>query len=61
MADWQKADRSKLDITYEDACIAFVCQCGESVELSDEPRRCECGRVYRYVVQLQVCDAERAA
>lgn len=52
--DWKRVDKSKLDITWENASIAFVCPCGTENVLSDEPKRCDCGRAYRYVTQLQV-------
>lgn len=56
---WQKADRAAMTITWEDAVIAFVCPCGEEIVLEDEAKTCDCGRVWRYVVQLQVQEDER--
>jgi len=58
-AEWKRADRSQLTISWEDVSISFVCPCGEEIMLIDEPVQCDCGRRWRYVTQLQVQDAER--
>lgn len=61
MANWHKVDRRTITVSYEEASIAFVCPCGTEVAIYDEPHTCsDCGRRYRYVVQLQVQEDERA-
>ena len=58
--EWTPADRRKLTIGYEDATINFTCPCGNDVFLSGDegPVRCDCGRAWRYVTQLQIANAE---
>lgn len=61
MANWQKVDRRTITVSYEEAYICFVCPCGNEVSILDEPHACsDCGRRYRYAVQLQVQEAEAA-
>lgn len=56
-SEWTLAKRRDLTVLYEEAEISFTCVCPEHHEIfvSDEPVTCSaCGRIWRYVVQLQV-------
>lgn len=51
---YKSVNWKKIEEEYSEHEIRFICECGNSVFIMDEPATCTCGRVYNLVFNLQV-------
>lgn len=54
MNEWKQIDCMSHKFIWSEYACKFLCPCGEDVLLSDELVICECGRIYRLVIRVEV-------